>query len=168
MAIVESDGCFSDGIEVTTGCTLGHRRLHLEDYGKIAATFVDTQTHRAVRIAPRLDVRERAYDCVPQEKRHYFAQLQAYQILPDDELLSVQEVVMIEPVERILSRPGVRVQCSLCGEEIINERELIRDGQILCISCAGEGYYYQSAVAIADELRWHGDHARIPVYLTNR
>ncbi len=141
LAIVESDGCFSDGIEVATGCTLGHRRLRLQDYGKIAATFVETQTNRAVRIAPRVDVRESAYHCTPQEKRHYYAQLQAYQILPDEELLMVQEVAMIEPVKHILSRPGVRVQCSACGEEIINERELIRDGQILCMSCAGEGYY---------------------------
>ena len=141
LAIVESDGCFSDGIEVATGCTLGHRRLRLQDYGKIAATFVETQTNRAVRIAPRVDVRESAYHCTPQEKRHYYAQLQAYQILPDEELLMVQEVAMIEPVKHILSRPGVRVQCSACGEEIINERELIRDGQILCMSCAGESYY---------------------------
>ena len=168
LAIVESDGCFSDGIETATGCTVGHRRLRLEDYGKIAATFVDTQTHRAVRITPRLDVRERAYDCVPQEKRHYFAQLQAYQILPDDELLSVQEVALIDPVERILSRPGVRVKCSRCGEEIINERELIRDGQTLCISCAGESYYYPSPVAIPEEIHWHENHPLYPAALINR
>ena len=154
LAIIESDGCFSDGIEVATGCTLGHRRLRLQDYGKIAATFVDTQTHRAVRISPRLDARECACDCLPQEKRHYFAQLQAYQILPDDELLLVQEVVLTEPVEKIISRPGVRAQCSVCGEEIINERELIRDGQILCISCAGESYYFQPQVATSGEINW--------------
>jgi formylmethanofuran dehydrogenase subunit E len=141
LAIVESDGCFSDGIEVATGCTLGHRRLRLEDYGKIAATFVDTQTGRAVRISPRLDARRRASDCLPQEPHHYFAQLQAYQVLPDDELLIVQEIALVSCAERILSRPGARVTCSLCGEEIINERELLRGGQILCRSCAGDGYF---------------------------
>jgi formylmethanofuran dehydrogenase subunit E len=163
LAIVESDGCFSDGIEVATGCTLGHRRLRLQDYGKIAATFVDTLTNQAVRITPRIDIRERAYTCVPQEKRHYFAQLEAYQIMPDDELLSVQEVALIDSVEQILSRSGVRVQCSLCGEEIINERELIRNGQTLCISCAGEGYYYQSPVAISEEFNWHSANQYNPV-----
>ncbi len=60
LVILEADGCFADGIEVTTGCTLGHRTLRIEDYGKIAATFVDVETERAVRVAPRLDARERA------------------------------------------------------------------------------------------------------------
>ena len=141
LTFVESDGCFSDGVEVATGCTLGHRTLRLEDYGKIAAVFVDTNTGRAIRITPHLDVRERAFDCIPDEARHYFAQLQAYQVLPDDKLLTVQEVMLNIPVEKIVSRPGVRVNCAACGEEIINEREVTRDGLALCHACAGEGYY---------------------------
>ena len=55
--ILESDGCFADGLEAATGCTVGHRTLRVEDYGKIAATFVDVSTGQAIRIAPRLDVR---------------------------------------------------------------------------------------------------------------
>jgi formylmethanofuran dehydrogenase subunit E len=141
LAIVESDGCFSDGIEVATGCTLGHRRLRLEDYGKIAATFVDTTTGHAVRIAPRSDLRRYASDCLPQETRHYIAQLHAYQILPDNELFVTQEVALNIPAEQIISRPGIRVTCSQCGEEIINERELNLAGVTLCRFCAGKGYY---------------------------
>ena len=60
MAIIETDGCFADGIEAATGCSVGHRTMRIEDYGKIAVTFVDTLTGRAVRIAPRRDVRQRA------------------------------------------------------------------------------------------------------------
>lgn len=147
LAFVESDGCFSDGVEVATGCTLGHRRLRLEDYGKIAASFVDTRSGRAVRIFPHQDLRQRAAACVPQEPRHYFAQLQAYQVMPDDELLVVQEIRLHVPVEQILSRPGVRVTCDLCGEEITNERELSRNGQTLCRACAGKSYYSLLACA---------------------
>lgn len=141
LAIVESDGCFSDAVEVATGCRMGHRRLRLEDCGKIAAAFVDTHTGRAVRIAPRPDLRQRASDCLPRESRRYIAQLKAYQVLPDEELLSVEEIRLNVSPERILSRPGLRVTCARCGEEIINERELIRGGQAVCRSCAGEGYY---------------------------
>lgn len=141
LTIVESDGCFSDGVEVATGCTLGHRTLRLEDYGKIAAVFVDTDTGRALRIAPHSDVRERAFDCTPDEPRRYFAQLQAYQVMPDNKLLLVQEVRLTIPVEKIVSRPGLRVNCATCGEEIINEREVIRDRLTLCQTCAGLGYY---------------------------
>lgn len=142
VIIIEADGCFADGIEAATGCTLGHRTLRVEDYGKIAATFIDVRTKQAVRIAPRLDVRERAYACVPAEPRHYFAQLAAYQVMPDHELLTVQSVQLTTPIEAIVSRAGVRVNCDLCGEEIINEREIVRDGSTLCRSCAGEGYYH--------------------------
>lgn len=141
LVFVESDGCFADGVEVATGCTLGHRTLRLEDYGKIAAVFVDVQNGRAVRVAPRLDVRERAYAYAPGERRHYFAQLQAYQVMPDAELLSIQEVALTTPVEQIVSRPIVRANCDRCGEEIINEREVVRGGETLCKGCAGPGYY---------------------------
>ncbi len=141
LVITETDGCFADGLIAATGCTVGHRTLRVEDYGKIAATFVDVRTGRAVRVAPRLDVRERAYAYAPDEKRHYFAQLRGYQVMPDDELLTVQEVALTTPVEAIVSRPGVRVNCAVCGEEIINERETWVDGQPYCHTCLQPGYY---------------------------
>lgn len=141
LIIIETDGCFADGIEAATGCTIGHRTLCVEDCGKIAATFVDVKTGQAVRVAPRLDVRERAYACTPDEPRHYFAQLKAYQVLPDHELLSIQPVQLTTPIEAIVSRAGVRVNCEVCGEEIINEREIEREGLTLCRSCAGQSYY---------------------------
>src|SRR5512133_2350650 len=55
LVILESDGCFADGIEAATGCSVGHRTLRVEDYGKIAATFVDIKQGRAVRVAPFVD-----------------------------------------------------------------------------------------------------------------
>ena len=143
LIILETDGCFADGIEAATDCTVGHRTLRIEDYGKIAATCVDAQTRQALRIAPRLDVRERAYDYAPGESRHYFAQLKGYQIMPDDELLTIQSVQLTTPVSKIISRPGVRVNCENCGEEIINEREVILSGHVFCHTCALGGYYCQ-------------------------
>ncbi len=141
LVIIETDGCFADGIEVATGCTVGHRTLRVEDYGKIAATFIDTKTAAAVRIAPQLDVREKAYAYAVDEPRHYFAQLQAYQIMPAAELLTLQTVTLTTPVAAIVSRAGVRVNCAQCGEEIINEREQLVGGRLLCRACAGPGYY---------------------------
>src|SRR5687768_11979454 len=52
IVFVETDGCFVDGITVSTGCSMGHRTMRLMDYGKVAATFVDSQSNRAFRIAP--------------------------------------------------------------------------------------------------------------------
>ena len=65
LTIVETDGCFADGVEVATGCTLGHRTLRVEDYGKVAATFVDTKHNRAVRVAPNPDIRHKAFQYAP-------------------------------------------------------------------------------------------------------
>jgi formylmethanofuran dehydrogenase subunit E len=148
LVILETDGCFADGVEAATGCTIGHRTLRVEDYGKVAATLVDVKTGQAVRITPALHVRQRAYAYAPDEKRHYFAQLAAYQVMPDSVLLSIQEVYLNMPIEALVSRPGVRVNCELCGEEIINEREVNRDGMILCRSCAGAAYYQAARIEI--------------------
>ena len=141
LVITETDGCFVDGLIAATDCTVGHRTLRVEDYGKVAATFVDVKTGRAVRVAPALDVRERAYAYAPSEPRHYFAQMQAYQVMPDEEMFAIQEVVLNASVQEIVSRPGVRVNCDVCGEEIMNEREVKQEGLTLCRACAHGGYY---------------------------
>lgn len=141
LVIVEADGCFADGIIAATDCTVGHRTLRVEDYGKTAAVFVDSLTGQAVRVAPVLDVRERASACLPNEPRHYFAQMRAYQTLPDAEMFTISPVMLVIPAARLISRPGVRSRCARCGEEILNEREVMVDGQPVCRPCAHGGYY---------------------------
>jgi formylmethanofuran dehydrogenase subunit E len=141
VVIAETDGCFVDGLEVAAGVSAGHRTLRVEDYGKIAATFVNVKTGEAFRLAPRLDVRTRAQEFAPEETRHYFAQLVGYQRMPDDVLFSILPVFLTPSIERIVSRAGVRVNCCMCGEEIINEREMIQDGEVYCKSCFGQSYY---------------------------
>lgn len=141
LVIVETDGCFVSGVEVATRCSISHRTLRVEDYGKVAATFVDVTTGQALRVAPRLDVRQRAHDYAPGETRRYFAQMHGYQIMPDEELLSIERVQLNVPVNDLVSRPGIRANCEVCGEEIINQREIEIGNQILCRMCAGLGYY---------------------------
>ena len=65
ITITDTDGCFADGLSAATGCTVGHRTLRVEDYGKAAAVFVDVKTSRAVRVAPVLGIRQRAYAYAP-------------------------------------------------------------------------------------------------------
>jgi len=141
LTIAETDGCAVDGIAVATGCWVGRRTLRVTDYGKVAATFVDTKTGRAVRIAPRANVRQGARDFAPEARNRWEAQLLGYQRMPDEALFSIQSVQLKVSVAQLVSRPGVRTICDLCGEEIMNEREVARDGLVLCRSCAGESYY---------------------------
>jgi len=141
LIIVESDGCFADGIEVATGATVGHRTLRVNDFGKIAATFADVSSRRSVRISPALDIRERALSYASEEPRRYFAQLQGYQVMPDAELLRFQEVELHPTLKELISRPLARAVCDYCGEEISNERERRLNGAVLCRACADDGYY---------------------------
>jgi len=144
LTITETDGCFADGLSAATDCTVGHRTLRVEDYGKTAAVFVDTVTGKCVRVAPASNIRQKAYIYAPKESRHYFAQMQAYQVMPADEMFTVRAVTLTTSIEAILSRPGLRVVCDACGEEIMNEREIKQSKLTLCRVCA-QGGYYQTA-----------------------
>lgn len=141
ITFVETDGCFADGVSAATGCSLGHRTMRLMDFGKVAATFVDTKTVRAVRIYPHAESRSNARLCLPDARSRWHAQLEAYQVMPVERMLCWQPVMLTIALKQLISRPGVRVNCVDCGEEIINEREVIVDGQAICRACAGDGYY---------------------------
>ena len=145
IVITETDGCFVDGIEVSTRVAVGHRTLRVEDYGKIAASFVNAETGEAYRLSPRLDVRQKAWEYAPSESKHYLAQLQAYKIMPENALFNIEQVELEIPIENIISKAGIRTECDFCGEEIINEREVIRNGFTLCRSCAGHSYYHKKS-----------------------
>lgn len=148
LVIAETDGCFVDGLEVAAGVSAGRRTLRIEDYGKVAATFVNAKTGEAVRLAPQPDARRRALAYAAGEERHYFAQLAGYQAMPEDELFSVSDVALARSLAEIVSRAGVRTSCAACGEEIINERELVLGGVAYCRSCAGDSYYRIKANAV--------------------
>ncbi len=141
LAIAETDGCFVDGISAATGCYVGRRTLRIEDYGKTAATFVDTLTEQAVRIAPRNGIRQLAWEYASSAPNKWEAQLIGYQYVPDELLLCWHEVKLTIPVKQIIGQAGKRLTCEICGEEIINQREVVREGTVLCKSCAGESYF---------------------------
>ena len=141
LVIVETDGCFADGIVATTGCSIGARTLRVIDHGKVAAVFVDGETDRAVRIAPQPQARKRALEYAPGAPSKWHAQRDGYQIMPDDELFTVRLIELTISLEQLLSKPGCKATCDLCGEEIINEREVRQHGQLLCRSCAGDRYW---------------------------
>ncbi len=141
LAFVETDGCAADGVSVATGCTVGHRTLRVIDFGKVAVTLVDGETQRAVRVIPSPHSRTLAARYAPDARSRWHAQLIAYQIMPDDELLIARPVTLRVSLEALLSKPGRRVTCEVCGEEIINEREVVHEGVVLCRACAGERYY---------------------------
>jgi formylmethanofuran dehydrogenase subunit E len=65
---------------------------------------------------------------------------ESYQIMPAAELLSACEVKLLIDLKELIARRGVRVNCSICGEEILDQREMIRDDKMLCRFCASGDY----------------------------
>lgn len=149
LVIAETDGCFVNGIELTTNVSVGHRSLRIEDYGKIAATFVHLETGQAVRLFPRPGLRELARKYTRDEQKAYLVQLLAYQIIPDAELLDIEPVTLTKNLKEMIGPPRQTTPCASCGEEIINGREASRGETPICMACAGYAYYHS-----IEEMRW--------------
>ena len=140
VTYVEIDRCVTDAVALVANCRLGKRALKFRDWGKVAATFCDLKTGRAVRIAAKESSKQAAKEMFPELPREE-GQQKAYAQLPDDVLFSKEWVkVEIRP-EDLPGFKGPRIVCAECGEGINFKREIVRDGRTLCRSCAGERYY---------------------------
>jgi len=141
VTFVEIDRCATDAIGVVTGCRLGKRALKFRDWGKMAATFVDVSTGKAVRIAAKESSKALARSMHPEIENKNQQQMLAYREMGADDLFSIQWVKVELPAEELPGYKGERIVCAECGEGINFRREVERDGRILCRSCAGESYY---------------------------
>jgi len=156
LAIVETNNCFDDGIQIVTGCTLGNNSLIYRDYGKTAVTLIRRQDEKAIRLVlkPEFeDSREREYP----EAYELFDRLIARreQGNPEDfhrlmELLarmSVEELgtpteIMFRIEEVKIEVPSFApilesVKCTRCGENVIKTKIIEKEGKPYCIHCAG-------------------------------
>jgi len=141
VTFVEIDRCATDAIAVVTGCRLGKRALKFRDWGKMAATFVDVTTGRAVRVAAKESSKALARQMHPELASKNQQQMAAYREMADDDLFTTQWVKVSLSPEELPGHKGERIVCDLCGEGINFRREVRRDGKVLCHACAGEAYY---------------------------
>jgi formylmethanofuran dehydrogenase subunit E len=139
--LVEIDRCATDAIQSVTGCSLGKRSMRWVDHGVMAATFVNLETKKAVRVTAREESRELSKKYAPQTVDKYQRQLDAYRVMPLDELFSFQDVEVTLKECEMPGRPMRRVECEECGDWVQDCRDIVRDGRILCRGCAGARYY---------------------------
>ena len=66
VTYVEIDRCVTDAVALVANCRLGKRALKFRDWGKVAATFCDLQTGRAVRIAAKESSKQAAKELFPE------------------------------------------------------------------------------------------------------
>ena len=139
---VEIDRCMTDAISAVTGVRLGTRSLKYVDYGKVAATFLNTEAKRAVRIVALESSRALADQRFSHIANKRERQFRAYSEATDDELFKT-ELVSVEL--RDIDAPGSprsRVICAVCGEGVNDGREVVGvDGDSVCRGCDRGTYY---------------------------
>ena len=136
IVYAEMDRCATDAVQAVTGCSLGKRTLKFLDYGKMAVTFLNTETQQAVRILAKDDARNLVPLYVHDAADSRTAQKEAYRIMPEEALFSVKPVAVEVPAREMPGYRGKRVQCAVCGEGINFHREVEIAGRPLCIPCS--------------------------------
>ncbi len=148
VAVVETDMCAVDAIQLLTGCTFGKGNLIHRDWGKNAYTFFRRSDGRAVRIAARPDAWQLDHEhrelmakvlsgLASTEENARFQELhrsESHKVLaldPDD-LFTVQEVTGPPPRR---ARVHASVTCARCGEATMETRIRRLDGRELCQPC---------------------------------
>jgi formylmethanofuran dehydrogenase subunit E len=139
---VEIDRCMADAVGAVTGARLGRRSLKYFDYGKVAATFLNTETGEAVRVVALEESRQLADARHPEVESKKERQFLTYREAADEELFKVERVGVRYGELDAPGRPRSRVTCARCGEGVNDGREVkSAAGETLCRPCAGDGYY---------------------------
>ena len=141
ITYVEIDRCATDAVAVVTGCRLGKRALKFRDWGKVAATFVDLASGRAVRVSAKESSKALARQMHPEIEGKNQQQMLAYREMSNADLFHIQWVKVDVGAQELPGYKGERIVCEACGEGINFQREVRRDGRLLCRGCAGERYY---------------------------
>jgi len=149
LGIVETDSCGVDAFQYLTGCTLGKGNLIYKDYGKQAFTLARREDGRGVRVVLRSDAFERdeehtrlrerviSNEATEEERERFWARhiemAVGFLEEPLEDFGFVTDVeVDLPPRARLFDS----VDCSICGEAVMEPRTRVRDGGACCIPCA--------------------------------
>jgi len=126
VAIVENNACGVDALQCITGCTFGKGNLIFRDYGKHVYTLYNRKTGKGVRVV----FLDRG---IPDEVKNDRARFIEWLLTtPEEQLVSVQEVAIKEPEQARIMKS---VECSFCGEGVMETRVRDINGRAACIPC---------------------------------
>jgi formylmethanofuran dehydrogenase subunit E len=156
IAVVETNNCFSDGVQIVTGCTFGNNALIFRDYGKTAFTLA-RRNGEGLRVSVRSDrvLEERSAETTElfdkvvvqragsEEEKRRLASLWkelSFRVigLPDEEVFDISKVIIQVPS---YARIFASATCSVCGESVMEPRVRMRDGEPVCLACSHQEYY---------------------------
>lgn len=159
LAVVETNNCFSDGVQYVTGCTFGNNGLIFKDLGKNALTLT-RRDGKGLRVIGRGDIREQIDRAFP-EFNKLFVEVVVRQNHEEEMTtrfrkasreasfgmlewafsdLFVTEEVDIEipayaPVEESLV-------CDQCGETFMASRGSKKGDGVFCNACLGNHHFF--------------------------
>lgn len=157
LAIVETNSCFSDGVQAVSGCTLGNNSLVYRDLGKLAVTFAVRGKKEGVRVRVLPEFKR----CVDEAVPDFFPLMDrvvtrregdpgelklfrekgreaAFALLrfPFDSLFAAMTVIPDIPGYAPITETVV---CAECGEPVMASKIRGRGpGTGTCFSCNGE------------------------------
>ena len=148
VAIVETDACCVDAIQVVTGCTLGKGNLIFRDYGKMGFTFFNRRTGQGVRLTMKPDtirVNERQIELFGKTRDGSITEAENAELrklgmqrtaevleTPTDDLFSMTPVTTGMPDK---ARIEPSIPCARCGEPTMGSKLASVDGQAVCRAC---------------------------------
>jgi formylmethanofuran dehydrogenase subunit E len=148
VAVVETDGCGADAIQVLTGCTFGKGNLLHKDYGKHVYTIMSRATGKGIRMAAKPQAME-----LPEKHRRLIEKLSSENAAEEDkqefwelherkcrEVLSLplEELFDVRPVDQALppmAKMDSSVTCSRCGEPAMASKTREVNGGPVCMDC---------------------------------
>ena len=152
VAVVETDACSADAVQVLTGCTFGKGNFLFRDHGKMALTLFSRNSGRGLRVSvksgafePNAEHRELLQKVMQGEadarERKRFQELHFQRTcevleMPDDQMFCLEEVQEALPAK---ARIEPSETCSRCGEQAMRSKLEMVDGQFLCRACLCKG-----------------------------
>jgi len=164
IAIVETNNCFSDGVQIVTGCSFGNNSLVYRDIGKTAFSLVK-RDGQGIRYSVKPDLGDLLKDkrpialsftkmvnerkATPEEeaqimklnKEHCYSVLN----IPAEKIFKIEKIHMDLPS---YSRITNSLVCPNCGEKFMETKAVKRGDDFLCAYCGGE----------YNQLDWSGIH----------
>jgi formylmethanofuran dehydrogenase subunit E len=156
VAIVETNNCFSDGVQIVTGCTFGNNALIFRDYGKTAFTLarrsgealrvcvrpervIAERSPEATELFEKVVVQRKGSDAEDRRLAALWKEL-SFQVLelPDEEVFDIRKDKIEVPA---YARIFASVKCSVCGESVMEPRVRMRGGEPVCLACSDQEYY---------------------------
>ena len=140
IVYVENDRCIADAIQILTGTRLGRRSMKLVNYGKMAATFINTETGAAYRVWVSGKINEmigKISSNHDEKQRQYEIVLRSH----SEDVVSVQEVIVKIPPEELPGKPKRTVICVQCGEKVMDNKDISSEKGPICLACAKGPYY---------------------------